>query len=134
MKLRFIPLLRYLPAVLFFLFILWLITLADSGSSSILFRLAKHIPQGDKVGHIGLYGVLTWLLNLAFAFRTVQIKNYTLQWGAFWVLSFALLEELSQYFFPHRSLDIIDALADVIGISLFSYLSVKWHHRERSAA
>jgi len=121
---------RYLPVLLFFLFILWIIVLADNGSHSILFKLVKTIPHGDKLGHIGLYGILTWLLNSALAFRTVQVKNYSLQWGAIVVLSFALLEELSQSFFPNRTLDSVDALADIIGISLFSYLSVKWQPRK----
>lgn len=120
------PLLRIMPVVLFFGFILWIIVMADSGTENILFDLIKSVPQGDKLAHLGLYGLLTVLLNVALNFRALTIKNYPLQWGAVLVLTFALLEEMSQYFFPNRTLDMIDVIADVIGIVLFSYISLRW--------
>jgi hypothetical protein len=120
------PFLRALPVLLFFPFILWIIIMADSGTENILFDLIKSVPQGDKLAHLGLYGLLTVLLNVALNFRALTIKNYPLQWGAVLVLTFALLEEMSQYFFPNRTLDMIDVIADVIGIVLFSYISLRW--------
>ena len=118
-------LVRYIPVVLFFLFILWIIIMADSATPSVFFTVVKNIPQGDKLGHLGLYGLLTALLNHALQFRTLSVARYTVQSGAVIVITFALLEEVSQYFFPNRTLDWGDVLADVIGISLFSYLSCK---------
>jgi VanZ family protein len=38
--------------------------------------------------------------------------------GAVIVLVFALIEELSQLFFMHRTFDLIDVAADLIGITL----------------
>ncbi len=120
------PFLRLLPVLLFFTFIVWIIVMADSGAENMLFDLAKSVPQGDKLAHLGLYGLLTALLNIALNFRVLTIKNYAVQWGAVLVLTFALLEEMSQYFFPNRTLDIKDVIADVIGVMLFSYVSCKW--------
>lgn len=102
--------------------------MADSGTENILFDLIKSVPQGDKLAHLGLYGLLTVLLNVALNFRALTIKTYPLQWGAVLVLTFALLEEMSQYFFPNRTLDMIDVIADVIGIVLFSYASLRWRN------
>jgi VanZ family protein len=122
------PWLRIMPVLLFFGFILWIIVMADSGTENILFDLIKSVPQGDKLAHLGLYGLLTVLLNVALNFRALTIKTYPLQWGAVLVLTFALLEEMSQYFFPNRTLDMIDVIADVIGIVLFSYASLRWRN------
>jgi VanZ family protein len=98
--------------------------MADTGTKSIVFDFARSIPNGDKIAHFALYGILAFLLNLALEFRALILRGYKLQWGATIVLLFAVTEEISQYFFPNRSLSLTDALADIIGVSLFSYLSV----------
>ena len=46
-----------------------------------------------------------------------------MQIGAMIVLLFAGLEELSQYYFPSRTLDIYDFVADFIGVVLASFIS-----------
>jgi len=52
-----------------------------------------------------------------------------MQVGALAVLAFAILEELSQYFFPNRTLDGYDLLADVVGVILFSLICCKKQDR-----
>jgi len=42
------------------------------------------------------------------------------------VLTFAGVEEISQYFIPSRTCDIYDFIADTIGVTLFSILGVKY--------
>ncbi|MDH3973797.1 MAG: VanZ family protein [Deltaproteobacteria bacterium] len=116
---------RILPALLFFLFICYIIILADVGAESFLFDFFRGVPLGDKLGHFMLYGFLSFLLNRALTYR--YIEKYGLYWqlGSLTVFSFALLEEISQYYFPERTADMTDLLADAAGIVLFTLLSVK---------
>ena len=51
-------------AILFGLFIVGTIVLADMGSLDIL-GFVNRLPYGDKIGHFTLYGILTLLVDLA---------------------------------------------------------------------
>ena len=118
--------LRLLPfaAIFFFGFILWIIVVSDIGGPNILIDSVRVIPYGDKLGHTMLYAVLALLVNISLKPR--KQKHLGLPIGCALVLAFALLEELSQYFFPAtRMLDIQDALADMIGVYLAAWLSIK---------
>jgi len=81
------------------------------------------IPYGDKVGHLGLFGLLTLLANLSSKCRGFSGRRFNIYWGSFYVLTFVTLEELSQRFLPTRTLDIYDNGADLIGISCATFLS-----------
>ncbi|GGP61920.1 VanZ family protein [Shewanella saliphila] len=107
----------------FFGFILWIIYLANTGGNSIFFDLIRHIPYGDKVGHMLLFGLLTYVANLALLSRHFSLGRIPLYYGAVLVSIFVLSEEISQGFIPSRTLDIVDLIADAVGITLFSYLS-----------
>lgn len=110
-----------LVATLFFVFILWVIVVSDLGGSNVLIDSVRAIPYGDKLGHTGLYGVLAFLVSLSLNPR--QQKYVGLPLGCALVLVFALVEELSQYFFPStRMLDIRDALADIVGVCLAAWM------------
>jgi polysaccharide biosynthesis protein VpsQ len=118
--------LRLLPfaAVFFFGFILWIIVVSDIGGPNVLIDSVRAIPYGDKFGHMGLYAVLALLVNLSLKPR--KQKYLGLPLGCALVLAFALVEELSQYFFPStRMLDVQDALADIVGVYAAAWLSVK---------
>ena len=65
-----------------------------------------------------LYGMMALLLNYGLGFKTVK---FNLQLGSIIVLTFATLEELSQYYIPSRTFDLGDLLADVVGVVLFSF-------------
>ncbi|MBV1909781.1 MAG: VanZ family protein [Kangiellaceae bacterium] len=110
-------------ALSFFIFILWIIYLANTGGSSVFFELVGSMPYGDKLGHFGLFGLLTYLFNFASKFKTLQLIKFDIYYGTLAVLIFALVEEVSQHFFATRSLDWLDILADLVGISVFSYFS-----------
>ena len=107
----------------FFLFILWIIIVADSADYNYAFFMVGTIPYGDKIAHALLYGVMAMLLNFGLDFKTKQFLGLNLQVGAMIVLLFAGLEELSQYYFPSRTLDIYDFVADFIGVVLASFIS-----------
>jgi len=111
-------------ALLFFAFIVWIIVVSDSGNSNILIDSVRAIPYGDKLGHASLYAVLAVLVNLSIKPRAK--KHFGLPLGCALVLAFALLEELSQGFFPGtRTLDIEDAAADFIGVYFAAWLGQK---------
>ena len=117
---------RLMPvfAVFFFGFILWIVIVSDIGGPNVLIDSVRTIPYGDKLGHMGLYAVLALLVNLSL--KPHPQKYLGLPLGCALVLAFALVEELSQYFFPSsRMLDIQDALADMVGVYLAAWLSIK---------
>ena len=105
----------------FFIFILFIIFLADSADHNFAFRLIGHIPYGDKIMHGLLYGVMAWLLNYGLNFKTRRLFGFSVQLGAVIVLSFAGIEEITQYWIPSRTFDIMDFLADTVGVILFSF-------------
>lgn len=110
-------------ATSFFLFIVWIIYLANTGQSIGLFKWVIMIPYGDKIGHLGLFGLLTLLVNLSSKCRGFSVRRFNIYWGSFCVLTFVTLEELSQHLLPTRTLDIYDYAADLIGISCATFLS-----------
>jgi VanZ family protein len=117
---------RLIPvaAIFFFVFILWIIFVSDMGGPNVLIDSVRAIPYGDKLGHMGLYAVLALLVNLSLKPRPQ--RYFGLPLGCALALAFALLEELSQYFFPStRMLDIQDALADMVGVYLAAWVCMK---------
>lgn len=106
-------------AIAFLLFTLWIIYAANTGKDNLFFDIVIRIPNGDKFGHFFLFGILTLLLNLALEFRSYQ----RLPLGTVFVFVFVVLEEWSQYFLPDRSLDIVDLIANWLGVLIFTYIS-----------
>ena len=111
-----------LPSVFFF-FILWIIILADTANYNFAFFVVGTVPYGDKIAHAILYGVMALFLNFGLGFKAKKFLGFDMQIGAMIVLLFAGLEELSQYYFPSRTLDIYDFVADFIGVVLASFIS-----------
>jgi len=117
---RLIPLI----AVGFFCFIIWVIYLANTGQSSMFFQFIASIPNGDKLGHFCLFGLLTLVANLAFKFKSFKLYSMELFLGTILVFSFVVIEEFSQYFIPNRTFDLFDLLADFIGIVFFNLMTI----------
>lgn len=86
------------------------------------------IPYGDKISHIGFYGLLTLTLNSAFQLKTIPVLKQNVLLGSLGVVLFSSAEELSQYYFPGRTVDILDLLCNYSGIILASYI-VLWHEQ-----
>jgi polysaccharide biosynthesis protein VpsQ len=111
--------------ILFTLFIILIIILADIGKLGILNEITR-IHNADKVGHFVLYGILVLLIDLTL-FRSFPLKNRT------WVavisgLILALLigvEEFSQRNFATRTSSLSDLTASYLGVIFFSWLAVK---------
>ena len=130
----------------FFLFISYIIFLADTADYNFAFRVVGYIPYGDKICHALLYGTMALLLNYGLSFRRVQLLPHLNVWinknllthikfkdtlantpyvGSLLILTFATLEEMSQYYIPSRTFDLWDLLADFIGVVLFSIWKIK---------
>ena len=115
----------------FFLLIGFIIFLADTANHNFAFRLVGHIPYGDKVMHALLYGVMALLLNYGLNFKSKKIFGFSMQVGALIVLTFAGLEEITQYWLPSRTCDVFDFVADTVGVVLFSLIIFKGVHHEQ---
>lgn len=118
---------RWLPAVAFFSFLIWVIVAADSGRPNYFLQLAASVPYGDKVGHVVLFGVLALLLNFATKARQLAFGPVRLYVGVALTLGFALLEEGSQLLFPSRSFELLDILADLLGVALATWLTTAFY-------
>jgi len=113
----------------FFIFISFIIFLANTADHNFAFKLIGHIPYGDKVMHGLLYGVMALLLNYGLNFKSKKIFGFHMQIGAIIVLTFAGLEEISQYWIPSRTFDVGDFVADSVGVIGFSKILTRSHRR-----
>ena len=115
----------------FALVIAVLIFLADTRNLGPLMVLYD-FPYGDKVGHVLLYGGLTFFACLA-VYRAPAREPWRaaiLVTGAMLVL--VSLEELSQLFFPARKPDLFDLLASYGGVLWFATLALVIGELQRS--
>jgi hypothetical protein len=112
-------------AILFTLFIVLIIVLADAGRLSIL-AFINSIPYADKVGHFVLYGILTLLVDLTVLGGRLKTtpKLIVIQWGLILALLIGL-EEFSQRYFQSRHSDIVDLTASYAGVIFFSWLALR---------
>lgn len=114
---------RFVPAVCVFLLIATGIYLSNTGQGSLIVGYVRSFPYGDKLGHFLLFGCLAFTLNYALRLRCLSFFIIPIPLGSIAVLSFAILEELSQLYFPHRRFDLLDIYADVAGVVLFTILN-----------
>lgn len=119
-------LIRISSAVAVLGFIVWAIYLANQGGSHTIFRWLAVVPHGDKWGHFMLFGLLALTVNLALRFSTFKIFSSRIYWGSALVITFALLEEFSQYYIPARTFDPVDFAVSVMGVTFATWLSRKF--------
>jgi VanZ family protein len=117
---------KYIGALLFILCVS-IIVLADSGNLPRPIRALYDFPNGDKLGHFLLFGILTFFLTRAClsAFPSKSRSWMALSIGLILALLIGL-EEFSQKLFSTRSFDLIDLLASYAGIVTFALLAVYW--------
>src|ERR1044071_4394074 len=111
--------------ILFGLFIILIIVLADTGNLGIL-QLVNRIPLGDKAGHFILYGILTLLINLTL-FQSIPAqgrKRMAVSSGLILALLIGL-EEFSQQNFSNRTFSLSDLTASYLGVIFFSWLAIR---------
>jgi VanZ family protein len=117
--------------LLFILFMLGVVLLADLGSLPSPVAILYRYPNGDRVGHFFLFGILTFLVNSSFP-RQVQIARVDIFYGTLIIASLATLEEISQLFLSYRTFDLIDLTFTLMGIASADCL-VRLLHKQQPA-
>jgi polysaccharide biosynthesis protein VpsQ len=103
---------RLLYPASFFAVLLAIIYKADTANYNFAFHVVGMIPYGDKIAHAILYVIMVYLLNYGMNGKRI----FRIEIGTLLVMSFAFAEEVSQLYFPSRSFDWFDLLADAVGI------------------
>ena len=113
-------------SLLFFIFILAIIVLADNGNIPPFIRSMYDFQNGDKLGHFILFGLLNFFLTRAFlsALPSKSRSWVTLSVGLTLALGIAL-EEWSQQFFFARTFDLIDLFASYAGLLVGGWMALK---------
>lgn len=108
----------------FILVFLAIIRIANRGEGDQWWAFLKSIPAGDKLGHVGLVGLLSLLTNLTFPGAHPRLPRWITR-TTFILLVLLTLEELAQAFLPHRTCDVGDWLADLLGLGLGQTLALR---------
>ncbi len=106
-------------AILFALFLVLVIVLANTGQVGAVFGWLYAFPYGDKAGHFLLMGMLSLLVSLGFPTGRVSILSLKQLKSSLVIALVVTLEEISQAFFPERSASAFDLTASLAGIFLF---------------
>lgn len=83
----------------------------------------SQFPYFDTIMHFLLLGIAAYLGHLALNKRKVEIFNISLPLTPFIVIFFCIIDEILQLFSPHRSFDLVDLVADLCGVILFTWLA-----------
>jgi polysaccharide biosynthesis protein VpsQ len=114
---------RITTILFIFAFLLIILSANKGGIPSWIYSFYNY-PNGDKVGHFVLLGLMAFLMNCSFPGRVVRIFSLPIPTGSLIVAGLASLEELSQSLFPNRTSSLLDLAASFLGITVFSYLSM----------
>jgi polysaccharide biosynthesis protein VpsQ len=112
-------------AVLSVLFLLYIAWAADTGHMPPVLRHLYDYPNGDRVGHVVVYGTLAFLLHLAFP-GTRQWFRRPIPVAVASLFVFGTAEEFSQGLFPRRTPDAIDLFCTWLGIAVGYLLARRW--------
>lgn len=112
-----------IPAVLFSIFIIVVILLADLGSLGFL----KHLydfPHGDKLGHFTLFGILSFLILIAVlrSGRSTDSRRAIVYVPLILTLLITV-EEISQVFIANRTFSFLDLVFSCAGTFLGAWLA-----------
>ncbi len=113
-------------ATLFLVLIIAIVILADTGNLPRFIYALYDFPNGDKLGHFILYGLLDFFLTRAFfsSFPSRPRGWVTLSIGL--VLAFFItLEELSQKFIAARTFSFLDLFASFLGLLVGGWAAFK---------
>lgn len=77
--------------------------------------LGNQVTGADKIAHLGMYGVLGYLVARALPLPRGRVAMLA---SLAWMTVFALLDEVHQHWIPGRDASIADWAADILGASL----------------
>ena len=93
-----------------------------------LLMFINRIPYGDKVSHFLLFGMLGTIATI----QSIKYGKVGLIIGLSLTLIFAVADETLQIFFDNRNFSWLDLFMGLVGISLFSMLTLKIYTLENS--
>lgn len=113
-------------AALFAVSIVAIILLANADKLPGFIHAIYDIPNGDKIGHFALFGILNYLTTRATlaSLRARAPERVALTTGLILALIIGL-EEFLQRFFPARTSDWFDFLASCLGVMVGGWLAYK---------
>lgn len=117
----------------FVLILILIVIVANLGLGTLLFPFVYYIPWGDKLGHLILMGILSFLVNLAMGASKVRILSKYFLKGSLFVLVVVTLEEFTQLFLKFRGFSMIDLIFDYAGIIAFGKLAEVVVRRRRQS-
>ncbi|OQW94275.1 MAG: hypothetical protein BWK79_06725 [Beggiatoa sp. IS2] len=117
---------------LYIIFLLLLLMIVNQGDYRFILKPFYDFPNGDKVVHIILMGLLALLVNLNFQCAQFKLFNIPVLTGSALVLTIVFLEECSQLFIKSRTFDLWDLFSDVVGIVLFGQLALRLSRSQSS--
>lgn len=107
-----------LLSFIWFAFTTFLLCLPGGNFPKILWL--RYIPQFDKLVHIFIFFVLSFLIC-----KTVNNKKWFLQVALCCSFYGVIMEFVQKYYIPNRSFDLVDIVADTIG-SFFVLIAAKY--------
>jgi len=112
---------QVLPAVAY------TIALFCIGASHASLNISQDFVPQDKLNHFGAFGLLVWLAYRAIRFERTTASSGRIIWASIAVSSaMGVLLELWQMFFPYRSAEVADWVADTLGALVAGYTAHLW--------
>ena len=105
-----------LSGSLFVVFLAYVIYSSNHGTMPLFLRQLYRFPGGDKVGHVALLGILSFIVNYFLYPRHIRILGKPILVGSLIVCIFITLEEFSQIYIPSRTFDLLDLFCSYLGI------------------
>lgn len=115
--------------VLFVLAFLLVILWADQGTMPYFIAMLYAFPNGDKVGHFLLVGMLAFLVNLSLGCRILKLGRIKILLGSLAIAVLAAVEEFTQSFFALRSASWLDLGASFLGILVLGSLALLFRRK-----
>lgn len=116
---------KYLEVV-FSLFIIGIIILADRNAMPPFLRALYDFPNGDKVGHFILFGLLNFFITAAFLRTLPKWTSSRIAVSVGLILAlFVAAEEFSQQYFSARTFDLFDLAASLLGLTIGGWFARK---------
>jgi VanZ family protein len=110
-------------AVVIFAVILLFLSVKDPGTTSTYYYGPFGVIRRDKWSHAIGYAMFTAIIAYAFVAPAETGRRYRLALSVCLAVAFGVCMELLQWPIPHRTMSVIDAIADIIGSCL---LAVVW--------
>lgn len=103
-------------AYLFIALIILIFIGATTKSLGVIGQFVQSVPYGDKYIHFILIGTLAYVVNFLMGFRRFTLWNRKWLSGTTLIFTIMTIEEFSQMFVSTRSFDLLDLLANYLGI------------------